>query len=227
MSASDRAFWDEAAARDKARYNYEKSQYKGPWQVQWKRTRKDPSAPRRPMSAFLYFSQGRRSQIKQENPDMKNTQISAILGERWRNLSEEEKAPHVEKEQAERAKYKVAIAKWKAENEAKLEEQRRIAAEQAELAASLPPEPPQAFQDPFLFPAPAPGQTLPNSALFPGNPPAPYPLPTSGKPIILGPSGAPHYTTMVTNHMVIPPMHHFDESAAAFDFGPDQDQVDL
>ena len=62
------------------------------------------------MSAFLFFSQDKRRIIKGENPGMRNTEISRILGEMWKDASDEEKAPHIEREARERAKYKEDIA---------------------------------------------------------------------------------------------------------------------
>ena len=49
LSKEERAVWDKQAAQDKARYNMEKEAYTGPWQIPWKRQKKDPSAPKRPM----------------------------------------------------------------------------------------------------------------------------------------------------------------------------------
>ena len=118
LSMEERAVWDDIAFQDKKRYLMEKSQYTGPWQVPWKRVKKDPSAPKRPMSAFLYFSQGKRSEIKKERPEIKNTEVSRVLGEMWRNLSAEERAPFVERERKEREVYKVAIAEWREHNDA-------------------------------------------------------------------------------------------------------------
>lgn len=116
LSVEERVHWEEVAAKDKQRYLVEKSQYTGPWQVPWKRVRKDPSAPKRPMSAFLYYSQVKRSQLKVEHPDVKNTDISRMLGELWRQLPEQERSPHVDREKIERDKYKIAIAAWREEN---------------------------------------------------------------------------------------------------------------
>ncbi len=81
-------------------------------------------APRRPMSAFLFYSLGKRQQIKTDNPEMKNTEVSRVLGEMWRSLSDEERLPFVEREKEEREKYKLAIAEWRQEMEAKKEAQR-------------------------------------------------------------------------------------------------------
>ena len=98
----------------------EKAAYKGPWEVPKRRAKKHPLAPKRPMSAFLKYSQTRRSVVKTENPDMSNTDVSRLLGEMWRNASPKERAPYVEQEERERAVYKKAIASWRSE-QAKLD----------------------------------------------------------------------------------------------------------
>jgi hypothetical protein len=64
------------------------------------------------MSAFLKYSQTRRPEVKKQNPDMSNTDVSRLLGEMWRNASPKSKAPYVDREEAERAKYKIEIAKF-------------------------------------------------------------------------------------------------------------------
>jgi hypothetical protein len=43
LSPEERAHWDDVAAKDKQRYMNEKASYTGPWQVPWKRVKKDPS----------------------------------------------------------------------------------------------------------------------------------------------------------------------------------------
>jgi hypothetical protein len=97
------------------RYVREKATYKGGWDIPKRRAKKHPLAPKRPMSAFLKYSQTRRSIVKKENPDMSNTDVSRLLGEMWRGASPEEKAPYVEQEERERAIYKKNIAQWRAE----------------------------------------------------------------------------------------------------------------
>ena len=67
----------------------------------------------RPMSAFLLFSQGRRAEVRKEHPDIKNTEVSRMLGEMWRNCTDEEKKPFQDKERALRGKYKVEMEGWK------------------------------------------------------------------------------------------------------------------
>mmetsp|Transcript_7210 Transcript_7210/g.10329 ORF Transcript_7210/g.10329 Transcript_7210/m.10329 type:complete len:421 (-) Transcript_7210:305-1567(-) len=121
LSQEERQKWDEKARKDKERYMIEKAKYTGPWQVPYKRNKKDPSAPKRPMSAFLFFSQDKRRKIKEENGGIRNTEVSRVLGEMWKNASDEERKPHIEREARERAKYKTEMATWR-----KNEEERKV-----------------------------------------------------------------------------------------------------
>lgn len=133
LSPEDRRFWDNVAAKDKQRYLAEKASYAGPWQVPYKRAKKDPSAPKRPMSAFLFFTRGRRRQIQKENPDMKNTEVSKILGDIWRKSTEEERRPFVEGEKVEREKYKIAMSKWKEKHEKRQKDESELLQPQSQL----------------------------------------------------------------------------------------------
>lgn len=46
LGPEERSLWEDVAAKDKERYMLEKSTYNGPWQVPYKRAKKDPSAPK-------------------------------------------------------------------------------------------------------------------------------------------------------------------------------------
>jgi HMG (high mobility group) box len=67
------------------------------------------------MSAFLKYSQKRRQEVKEANPEMNNTDISRLLGELWRAADAAEKEPFVESEKIERSVYNEAIATWREE----------------------------------------------------------------------------------------------------------------
>ena len=73
MVGQRRRLLDYVKTKDKARYEVEKAMYKGPWKVPAnRRTPKDPTAPKRPMSAFLAFSNKRRAALKRQHPDATN-----------------------------------------------------------------------------------------------------------------------------------------------------------
>ena len=51
---------------------------------------------RRPMNAFMVWSQIERRKIVAVQPDMHNAEISKRLGQRWRQLSDDQRKPFVE-----------------------------------------------------------------------------------------------------------------------------------
>jgi hypothetical protein len=136
LSDRDRAYWDEEARNDKVRFVREKKDYTGPWLLPKRRAKKHPLAPKRPMSAFLKYSQQKRPMVKASNPDMSNTDVSRLLGEMWREASAAEKAPYVEGEKSERAKYNASVKKWR-EEQSKLDTASRIR-QQSHVAEKKP-----------------------------------------------------------------------------------------
>jgi hypothetical protein len=114
LPTEEREKWDRIAARDKERFEMEKAMYKGPWKVPISaKPTKDPDAPKRPMSAFLSFSNCKRSCVKRENPKVPNAGISRLLAKLWSDAPEEERKFHIEQEFRLRQKYKGEIAAWK------------------------------------------------------------------------------------------------------------------
>jgi len=51
---------------------------------------------KRPMNAFMRWSQIERKKIIEQFPDAHNAEISKNLGKKWRTLSEEQKRPYIE-----------------------------------------------------------------------------------------------------------------------------------
>jgi hypothetical protein len=51
---------------------------------------------KRPMNAFMVWSQIERHKIIEATPEMHNAEISKSLGKRWRTLCQEERAPYIE-----------------------------------------------------------------------------------------------------------------------------------
>ncbi|GAB4821853.1 hypothetical protein N2152v2_008899 [Parachlorella kessleri] len=67
-----------------------------------KRAKKDKDAPKRALSAFMFFSNAVRDDVKKENPGVTFGEVGKLIGERWKSLSDEEKKPY--QDQAEKDK---------------------------------------------------------------------------------------------------------------------------
>ena len=125
LSEDEREKWEVMARQDKARYEMEKSMYTGPWKVPaTKRVSKDPKAPKRPMSAFLSFSNSKRAYVKNKNKDAKNAEVSRILAQMWKDADPEEKKVFIDEEFALRQQYKIAMTEWKRQSEEEIKTKR-------------------------------------------------------------------------------------------------------
>lgn len=51
---------------------------------------------KRPMNAFMVYSQIERQRIIEDNPNAHNAEISKFLGKKWKSLSQEEKDPFIQ-----------------------------------------------------------------------------------------------------------------------------------
>lgn len=58
--------------------------------------KKQTNHVKRPMNAFMVWSQIERRRISEVQPDMHNAEISKRLGKRWKTLNEEERQPYIE-----------------------------------------------------------------------------------------------------------------------------------
>ncbi|TDL26968.1 hypothetical protein BD410DRAFT_783080 [Rickenella mellea] len=61
-----------------------------------KKEKKDPNAPKRALSAYMFFSQDWRERIKAENPDAGFGEVGKLLGAKWKELDDSEKKPYVD-----------------------------------------------------------------------------------------------------------------------------------
>ncbi|CAM9449418.1 unnamed protein product [Discosporangium mesarthrocarpum] len=78
-----------------------------------KRRKKDPNAPKRALSAFMQFSQAKRSEVREIHPGLKFTEISKLLGERWTAMGAEEKKPYDELARIDKERYKREMEEYK------------------------------------------------------------------------------------------------------------------
>lgn len=83
-----------------------------------KKKKRDPNMPKRPMTAFFFFLSKVRAQVTEEFPDMKVSERSKVMGERWRALSADEKQEFIDMNTEAKAAYKIAMEKYNSERQA-------------------------------------------------------------------------------------------------------------
>ncbi|EJD04969.1 HMG-box [Fomitiporia mediterranea MF3/22] len=66
--------------------------------------KKDPNAPKRALSAYMFFSQDWRERVKAENPDAGFGEVGKLLGAKWKEMDESEKRPYIEQAARDKAR---------------------------------------------------------------------------------------------------------------------------
>ncbi|GIL44113.1 hypothetical protein Vafri_1648 [Volvox africanus] len=75
---------------------------------------KDPNAPKKNLTAFMYFSNSNREKVKAENPGIAFGEVGKMLGERWKGMSLDEKAPYEQMAAKDKVRYAEAMKAYKA-----------------------------------------------------------------------------------------------------------------
>ena len=70
--------------------------------------------PKRGLSAYMYYTADVRPKFKEENPDAKMTDLTKLMGAKWKTLSDEDKAPYEEKAKEDKARYEKEKKEWEA-----------------------------------------------------------------------------------------------------------------
>ncbi|ROW16260.1 hypothetical protein VPNG_01811 [Cytospora leucostoma] len=82
-----------------------------------RRVKKDPNAPKRGLSAYMFFANEQRQSVRDDNPDVTFGQVGKILGERWKALNEKQRAPYDAKAAADKKRYEDEKQAYNAEQE--------------------------------------------------------------------------------------------------------------
>lgn len=67
--------------------------------------KRDPDAPKPAVNAYIMYSRDNRSDVKEEHPDMKATDITKKLAEMWKSADDEMKQEYKEKAEKDKERY--------------------------------------------------------------------------------------------------------------------------
>ncbi|RJE18329.1 hypothetical protein PHISCL_09341 [Aspergillus sclerotialis] len=81
------------------------------------RKKKDPNAPKRGLSAYMFFANEQREKVREDNPGISFGQVGKMLGEKWKNLSDEDRRPYEEKAAADKKRYEDEKASYNAQQQ--------------------------------------------------------------------------------------------------------------
>jgi len=76
--------------------------------------KKDPNAPKRGLSAYMFFANAQRDKVREENPGIKFGEVGKLLGEKWKELTDKEKKPYEAQAAADKERYEAAKARYQA-----------------------------------------------------------------------------------------------------------------
>lgn len=119
MNDKEKKRFAEMADKDKQRYDREMQSYTppagegGPASRSAKRKKKDPNAPKRPLSAFFLFCADERASVKGLHPNYSVGDVAKELGERWNKVSPETKQKYEQKASLDKLRYEKDLALYK------------------------------------------------------------------------------------------------------------------
>jgi hypothetical protein len=113
-SKEEKKIYEELAEKDKERYHNEKKLQQmlprdvddeGDRKPRKKRLKKDPTAPKRNSSAYIFYSNEKRHELKRNNPELSFSDIAKILSKQWKNASAEDRRPYEEMARSDKHRY--------------------------------------------------------------------------------------------------------------------------
>jgi len=111
-----------------------------------RRKRKDPNAPKRAMTAYMLFSQEKRTQIKTDHPTVGFGQVGKLLGEAWAALPEGDKRKYNELAAKDKIRYQKEAAQYKEDHpESSDEEEKPAKKKRKKKDPNAPKKPCSAF----------------------------------------------------------------------------------
>lgn len=107
----------ETRAEYEARYKESRKQYEERLaEYNPHKKKKDPNAPKQPLSAYFLFVQEERQKFKAEHPKLGICEVAKVLGKRWAEMSPELRHQYQQRAEIARQKYDIEMAEYRMKN---------------------------------------------------------------------------------------------------------------
>ena len=126
LTSEGKVKYEDLAKKDKRRYEKEMENYTPPSDddedddddggkksKKKKGAKKDPNAPKRPRTAYMYFNIEMRPKIKEDNPDASFGELGKLIGQKYKEITEKEKAKFTAKAEKDKKRYEQEMAAYK------------------------------------------------------------------------------------------------------------------
>ncbi|XP_074651632.1 uncharacterized protein LOC141906286 [Tubulanus polymorphus] len=94
MNEKEKKRFQEMSLKDKERYEREMAEYEPPAgeapKPKKKKRTKDPNAPKRALSAFMWFCKDARKDVKEASPELRMGEIAKVLSVKWKECPNRE-----------------------------------------------------------------------------------------------------------------------------------------
>lgn len=104
MGAEEKKPFTDVAGRDRERYQREMAVFK---------PARDANKPKRPGTAFMLFMGDFRKEMAGKEPEGGVAALAKLGGERWRNMTEDDKRQYVEKQNVEKVRYEASMEEYR------------------------------------------------------------------------------------------------------------------
>ncbi|KAL9100994.1 MAG: hypothetical protein Q9163_003699 [Psora crenata] len=74
--------------------------------------KKDPNAPKRGLSAYMFFANENRDSVREEHPGISFGQVGKVLGSRWKALTLKQREPYEAQATADKVRYESEKARY-------------------------------------------------------------------------------------------------------------------
>lgn len=81
-----------------------------------KRTKKDKDAPKRGKTAYIFFTQEKRDEVKAQNPNIGFTEISTVIAGMWNKLTDAQKKKYNDMAARDKERYTQEMQKYQAKS---------------------------------------------------------------------------------------------------------------